>query len=120
MSQSSSSPVIVWWIVWAAVTAGLVVIFFTVQPEAVQLDQVNLRYVPILPLVASAIVRWLLLPRLKERTRAFPLFVIGIALAEGCGLTGIFLVPDLRPTYLALGLLALAQFVPFFASRLRS
>jgi len=50
-----------------------------------------------------------------RRIRAFPVFIIGLALAEGSGLLGIFLVPELSLTYFVLAMLGLVQFIPLFA-----
>ena len=38
--------------------------------------------------------------------------------SEGCGILGIFLVPEMRSTYVALALLGILQFAPFFAPKL--
>ena len=68
-----------------------------------------------MPLFLSIIIRWLVLPRYTEMPRAFVMFIAGLALAEGCGLLGLFLGGPYRDDLFLLGVLGLAQFVPFFA-----
>ncbi|MES1168045.1 MAG: hypothetical protein ABUL61_02630, partial [Oleiharenicola lentus] len=50
--------------------------------------------------------------------RVFPMFIIGLALAEGCGIMGIFLGGPYRDALFLLSILGLVQFVPVFAKRL--
>ena len=59
--------------------------------------------------------RWLVLPRYDEMRRAFAMYVVGLALAEGCGILGIFLGGVYRDDVFALGVLGVLQFMPFFA-----
>jgi hypothetical protein len=117
MQPTRSVPIPLWWLAWAAVIVGLAIVHAMAPVEREQAGGVSLRYLPVAPLVFSAIIRWLVLPRFRSRLRAFPIFVFGVAMAEGCGLLGIFLAPDLRQTYLALAFVGLGQFVPVFASR---
>lgn len=111
--------VFIWWIIWAAITAGLTALYFTLgqRPSPTHSDVIVIRYLPLAPLGLAVVVRWLVLPRVAERLRAFSIFIIGLALAESCGILGIFLVPDLAATYYALALFGLIQFAPFFAAR---
>ncbi|MFO1451838.1 MAG: hypothetical protein U1F61_26985 [Opitutaceae bacterium] len=116
-SSSQASPLLVWWIIWFAISAGLVAISVTIEVRPAPPGNDALKYLPLAPLMAATLVRWLVLPRFTRRARAFPLFVVGVALAEGSGLLGLFLVPESRNEYLLLSLLGLAQFVPVFATR---
>lgn len=103
---------IIWWIVWGAIMAGLTVIFLTIRPPATARSlEGGFRYLPIAPFCVAMVVRWLILPRFTG-VRAFPIFIIGLAMAESTGILGIFLVPALREVYFALALVGLAQFVP--------
>lgn len=115
-----TSPILVWWIIWVAIVTGVIVIFAVVPPSGSAPELPGLRYLPIGPLMVATAIRWFVLPRFKERGRAFPIFVIGLALAEGGGILGMFLVPELRSTYFVLSLVGLAQFVPLFAARFES
>jgi hypothetical protein len=64
----------------------------------------------------SGLLRWVLLPRLQRAAQAFVVFIIGIALADGCAFLGIFL--SARPTELfALGVLGIVQWAPIFVGK---
>ena len=88
-------PVPVWWILWTGITGGLVLVYVllghTAAPVVAELPAF-LPYFIATPLLLSCVVRWLVLPRLTSRLKAFPIFIIGLALAEGSGMLGIFLV----------------------------
>lgn len=112
-------PPIIWWIVWGAITAGLTVLYLLVRPPETPSGGDSLRYLPIAPFCAAMVVRWLILPRFTG-LRAFPIFIMGLALAESTGILGIFLVPALRDVYFVLALAGLAQFVPALIARERA
>lgn len=113
--QSTKSPqVIVWWMLWFSMVSGLVMIYFFVG-GAGNKTAAAISYWPVAPLIGSAIVRWMLLPRFKSIPQRFPFFVAGMAMAEACGLLGIFLVPTYSPTFLVLALMGMAQYLPAFA-----
>ena len=109
----------IWWIIWAGVLCSLAAVYGAVMllklpgspPHPNPL--VDLAGLP--PLFVSIVIRWLVLPRYDDVRRAFPLFVAGLALAEACGILGIFLGGPYRDDLFLLGLLGLAQFMPFFA-----
>ncbi len=112
---------LLWWIVWAAVLAGLVIIYVflgrgPLKPADREAPLVNL--VGFVPLFVSIIIRWLALPRFDNLVRAFPIFIIGLALAEGCGLLGIFLGGPYRDALWVLGVLGVTSYVPLFAKRI--
>lgn len=107
----------VWWILWFGITGGLVAIHATIPVAESEPTTGGLKHLPMVPLLASSGLRWMVLPRITDGLRAFPLFVVGLALAEGGSILGLFLVPDLRQTYLVLGVIGLAQYVPFFSKR---
>jgi hypothetical protein len=107
---------IVWWIIWAGIIAGLTTIYVVQRRSPSQPLSDSLRFLPVGPLCLACVVRWLVLPRFSG-VRAFPIFIIGLALAEACGILGIFLVPSLKQEYFLLSLAALAQFAPLFLLR---
>ena len=72
----------------------------------------------IVPLFVSVVIRWLVLPRFTDLLRAFPVFIVGLALAEACGLMGIFLGGPYRDSLFVLGVLGVTSYVPLFAKRL--
>jgi hypothetical protein len=67
------------------------------------------------PLFVSIVIRWLVLPRATDPNRAFILFIGGVALAEACGLLGMFAGGPYRDSLFVLGVLGVTQYVPFYA-----
>lgn len=126
-NTSPQSPraavLVVWWAIWTAIVGGLIVIHLlgpgsgsaarkTAAPPNVITD-----YIAIGNVVISSLLRWLLLPRLVDHQRALTVFVIGLSLAESCGILGTFL--SSHPTALfALSLAALLQWAPVFIGKL--
>jgi hypothetical protein len=108
-----------WWIIWVAALVGLGLAYLVlargrtmpVSPTANPFGNL----VGFVPLFVSIIIRWLVLPRYRDLRLAFPLFIIGLALAESCGVLGIFLGGPYRDSLFVLGLLGLGQYMPFFA-----
>jgi F0F1-type ATP synthase membrane subunit c/vacuolar-type H+-ATPase subunit K len=111
---------LVWWIIWAALLVGLCVIYLTLGRGAMRSAAANPfeNLVGLVPLFVSIVVRWLVLPRYTDGPKAFVVFVLGCALAEGCALLGIFLGGPYRDDLFLLGVLGILQFVPFYARRL--
>lgn len=111
----------VWWLVWAVMLINLVVLHLvlgrTAMPTSPTQGDALINLVGLVPLFVSIIIRWLVLPRYRDLMRAFPMFVVGLALAEGCGLLGIFLGGPFRDDVFLLGALGIVQFVPVFAKR---
>jgi hypothetical protein len=114
-------PLLTWWIVWSAILGGLVLIYLAlgrgpVKPTVTADLLINLSGV--VPLFVSIVIRWLVLPRYDDLTRAFPVFIVGLALAESCGILGIFLGGPYRDDLFALGVFGVVQFVPVFVRRM--
>lgn len=120
--QKIKARLLIWWILWASVLGGLVLIYlFLAQGKPLPpLDSQNplQGLIGIVPLFVSIVIRWLVVPRSTEPARAFVLFIVGIALAEGCGLLGIFLGGPYRDSLFVLGVLGIIQYVPFYAKKL--
>lgn len=115
------TQLLVWWIVWGSILGGLIVIYAALgrgQVPAPASRNPLFGLVGLVPLFVSIIIRWLVLPRVRGLARAFPLFIVGLALAEGGGLLGIFLGGAYRDDVFLLGLFGVAQYVPIFARRL--
>ena len=116
------TKLLLWWIIWGATLAGLALIYFflgrgrPLPPPDSKTLLINLAAV--VPLFVSIIIRWLVLPRFDSLTRALPLFIAGVGLAESCGILGIFLGGPYRDALWLLGMLGIGQYVPFFASRI--
>jgi len=125
MFPSSDAPrdraqLLIWWIIWAGILAGLMIIYLVLGrkplpplPPAQSLTGLA----GLVPLFVSIIIRWLVLPRLTGIRPALPMFIIGIALAESCGLLGIFLGGAYKDDLFLLGVLGVTQYVPFFAKQ---
>jgi hypothetical protein len=116
------AKLLVWWIIWGAILGGLVVLYAVYgygrplpKPDGRDLF---LNLAAVVPLFVSIVIRWLVLPRFTGLTRALPLFIVGIALAEGCGILGLFLGGPYRDALWFMGFLGVAQYVPLFARRL--
>ena len=115
-------PAQIWWIIWGGILAGLVMIYAvlgrgplpTSEPGANPLGYL----VGVVPLFVSIILRWLVLPRAPRPGAAFVLFIVGLALAEACGILGIFLGGPYRDELFVLGVLGITQYVPLFAGQL--
>jgi len=113
----SAMKPMVWWIVWGGILFGLVVLYVVfgrgpIPPVTVKDTLKNLAGVA--PLFVSIVIRWLVLPRFDSLARAFPMFVAGLALAEGCGILGLFLGGPYRDALFALGVIGVVQFIPIF------
>ena len=120
--QRIRTQLLAWWIVWAAILTGLLLIgvAFGRGPQAPLPPGANplANLVGFVPLFVSIIIRWLVLPRATDPRPAFVLFVLGVVLAEACGLLGIFLGGPYRQDLFLLGVLGVTQYVPFYAKRL--
>ncbi|OHE81706.1 MAG: hypothetical protein A3G75_10620 [Verrucomicrobia bacterium RIFCSPLOWO2_12_FULL_64_8] len=84
----------VWWAIWAVTLFGLVLIYVFIGrklPTQVAPPNLVIDLFAFGLLTTSCLLRWLILPRIKRAQQAFVLFVAGLALAEGCGIIGIFL-----------------------------
>ncbi len=108
---------IIWWALWFAIAGGLLAIHAIIPVVEMAPTTGPLKHLPMIPLLASSALRWIVLPRISEGFRSLPIYIVGLALAEGGSLLGLFLVPDLRQTYLVLGVAGVTQYIPFFASR---
>lgn len=120
--QKIKARLMVWWIIWAAILSGLVVIYLAFAAgkplPPVSKENPLQGLVGLVPLFISIVLRWLVLPRATEPNRAFALFVIGIANAEACGFLGIFLGGPYRDSLFVLGVLGVTQYVPLYAKKL--
>lgn len=112
----------IWWILWVATLGGLILLYIflgrgPVKPSPDKDVLKNL--VGLVPLFVSIVIRWLALPRFDSLRRAFPLYLVGLALAEGSGVLGLFLGGAYRDDLFVLGVLGVTQYIPLFARRLQ-
>ncbi|MBL9219167.1 MAG: hypothetical protein JNG82_11800 [Opitutaceae bacterium] len=113
---------LVWWVVWGWILIALVAIYLGFAQgkplPPVSRENPLQGLVGFVPLFLSVVLRWLVLPRATEPNRALVLFIVGLALAESCGLLGIFLGGPYRDSLFVLGVLGVVQYVPFYARKL--
>lgn len=120
-APAATLPLAVWWAIWLGILSSLVLIYvfvgrgFPRPPENTTLSVVE--YVAVGPIIISALLRWLWLPRVTQAQPALVVFIIGHALAECTGFIGIFL-SNQPATFTVLGVLGLVQWMPLFATRL--
>ena len=121
-AQRIKAQLLIWWILWISVLIGLCMIYFFLgrnQPLPVPSSaELLTNLAGFVPLFLSVVIRWLVLPRYTEPTRAFVVFIMGLALAESCGILGIFLGGPYRDALFLLGVLGITQYVPFYARKL--
>lgn len=119
-AQRNRAKILVWWIIWGAILSGLVAIYFFIGrdlpvPKDLPPEKLLTGLVGVIPLFVSVVIRWLVLPRYTDMNRAFVMFIIGLSLAEGCGILGIFLGGPYRDDLFLLGVFGIVQYIPIFA-----
>jgi hypothetical protein len=120
-AQRLKTQLMIFWVIWATILAGLVVIYVflgrgPVKPVVAADLPVNLA--GLVPLFVSIVIRGLVLPRCSDIGRVLPVYIVGLALAEACGLLGVFLGGPYRESLFVLGVLGIASYVPVFVKRL--
>jgi len=120
-AQRLKTQLMIFWMIWSALLAGLVVIYVflgrgPVKPVVAADLPVNLA--GLVPLFVSIVIRGLVLPRCSDIGRVLPVYIVGLALAEACGLLGVFLGGPYRDSLFVLGVLGIASYVPVFVKRL--
>jgi F0F1-type ATP synthase membrane subunit c/vacuolar-type H+-ATPase subunit K len=120
--QREKAYLLIWWIIWAAILAGLALLYALlgrgpVPPSPPADVLVNLA--GMVPLFVSIVIRWLVLPRYTDERRALVVFIVGLALAETCGILGLVLGHQYRDDLFVLGVLGVAQYVPLFVKKLQ-
>lgn len=121
MNDQKTPPWVVWWVLWAAMQAGVFVFYYvlggSVGPAGAQAADSPLWRAACVPFGVSVVIRWLLLPRVRSAAAALPLFVVGVGLAEACCFLGLFIFPQHKQDLFLVSVLGIAQFVPVFARR---
>lgn len=121
MTNEAKKQLTIWWVSWAAFLGGVFAIYqafdtTAAQPQAPSADS-PIWLAAVAPIVVSAIIRWLVLPRARSAQAAFPLFIFGIALAEATCLLGLFIFPPHKQWLFVLSVFGVFQFLPYFAPR---
>jgi hypothetical protein len=121
MTNEAKQQLIVWWVLWAAFQIGILIIYqflgsSTGSTSSVPADSL-IWLAGLGPVVVSTIVRWRILPRVRNAQGALPLFIMGMALAEATCFLGLFIFPAHKQALFALSALGIFQYIPFFARR---
>ncbi len=125
IAKLSPQP-IQFWVVWIAITVGLVPIIQFVGggfPDGT--SETKLALPLLLATIAGAfistIIRWTVLPKYNTAIPLFITMIIGLALAELTGFLALFLVGPQFPTEqkfaLIFSLLAILQYIPLYSKK---
>jgi len=105
------------WGIWFSITAGLVMMVVFIRPDGPgEKASAYLTVLPLIPLLISGIIRWVVLPKTNTILTTLPTFAFGLLMAEAGGILGIFLG---YPIYVVPALVGLFQFAPFWAGKLK-
>ena len=117
----ATPQVIVWWILWATMLAGVILIFFFLARspvgEGLATTDSPVWLIGLAPLVVSTVIRWLIFPTITNPQTALVLFVIGISLSEAACILGVFVWPAYQQELFALSVLGILQYMPVFARK---
>jgi len=121
-SNESKQPLIVFWALWASFQTGIFMIYHFIGSAAsnrhpsVVADS-GLWLTAVVPFAISTMIRWLVLPKVKNIQVALAVFVFGIAFAETTCFMGLFIFPTHKLELFLLSAVGIFQFIPFFAGR---
>ena len=115
--QSARSPLIVWWIIWASLLGGVILIGskfgdFDGVPSGIPW------FIALPPLFMGMFIRFIVLPRMTERRKALPLFIAGLAMCESTAIIGIFGGAENQSALLLLSLLGIVTYMPTFVRKI--
>ena len=117
MNQQAPAP-LVWWLIWATITAAFFIAVGIFETTAIQADTPPwIALVALPPLVASAVIRLGLLPRVTETPKKFVFFLLGLALAESGGLFALILSSPWKTPLAAAALVLIIIYIPAFIIR---
>lgn len=125
-SNASAPPVpVVFWVLWFALIMGLGMVTFVVGggiPKGEDPGPAPLIvWVPAGAAFLSLVWRFLLLPRAKSLQAKLPLMIVGLALAEGCGMISLFVIARTHPAtslnLLVAAFVCMLLYAPVYASQ---
>jgi len=116
--QPKAIPYISWWMIWLAMQAGIFGMYFVLERTPLQQPVESPFWIAgFIPLIASSVIRWVVIPKISVPQIAFPLFIVGIAMAEGLTFFGVFVFPAQKELFFLLSVVGIYQFIPTFARR---
>lgn len=129
INSSSQKPPekMAFWVIWFAILSGVPIFIFYIEggwPTGIDQGEASLPFLAftLSGAAVSTILRWAIIPRVTTAESLMRFFVVGVALAEGTTLFGMFLIGDEFPetkqvAYVA-SILGILQFMPTFATKL--
>lgn len=118
-AQRIRAHLLIWWIIWSSDLGGLLLVYFLLGrgPQRPVVPGTNQLFylVGFIPLFVSIVIRWLVLPRSAGPGTALITFVAGLVLAVAGGFLGLFFGGPYRGELFLLGVLAVVQYMPFYA-----
>jgi hypothetical protein len=96
--QGNTPQPIMFWVIWFAILTGLLIMqFFAGGGIPSGSDQgdgpVLFQTLSLVSATASIIVRFVIIPKLRDLQKKLPMMIVGLALAESIGILGMFAVP---------------------------
>jgi hypothetical protein len=117
MNQQAPTP-LVWWLIWATITAAFFIAVGIFETTAIQADTPPwIALVALPPLVASAVIHFGLLPRVTELPKKFVFFILGLALAESGGFLALILGSPWKTPLAAAAIVLIIVHIPAFIRR---
>jgi hypothetical protein len=97
-SQQAPAQPVVFWIIWFAILSGLMIIQFILgggipAVSSQEKEPVIWQVVALGAATVALVIRFIIIPRLEGLEKKLPAMIIGLAVSEGVGIIGIFVVP---------------------------
>ncbi len=129
MTNEARMRLLKWWVLWIAFQTGIVMIYyFLSKPIGAPIGEFPEELLPprpdspfwlagVVPVAISCVIRWIVLPTIRNGDAALILFLVGLGMAEATCFLGLFLFPIHQQELFILSFLGIFQFMPFFARR---
>jgi hypothetical protein len=115
--KSTTPPLAIWWLIWGGITAAFFVVIGIFETGGVRVEAPPaLSLLALAPFAASALMRFLLLPR-AEPAKKFVLFIVGLALAESGGFLALILGSPWKTPLAAAAIVLIIVHIPAFIRR---
>jgi uncharacterized membrane protein len=117
MNQQAPAPP-VWWLIWATITAAFFAAVGIFETTGIRTGSPPWTALVVLPLfIASAFIRFGLLPRVTAPPKKFLFFILGLACAESGGFLALVLGSAWKTPLAAAALVLMIVHVPAFIRR---